>query len=239
MKALALALPLAIASTGFAGLLGGSVYSDATGDLFDNGLTNLDIVSVEMSNDDSFLYISVLLGANLDDTSGGQGWGKYAVGINNMQGGPEVNGNAWGRNIDWMRGITHWSATWADDGGSGVGGEVYHWDGSAWVLDGATYAGSTNIFGDYTGHADGYQRWAISLATLGVGVGDTIQFDVISTGGGGGDPGVDHLSRFDPATPGWGTQSVAGSFLSYTVVPAPGAVALLGLAGLAGRRRRD
>ena len=57
MKALALALPLAIASTGFAGLLGGSVYSDATGDLFDNGLTNLDIVSVEMSNDDSFLYI--------------------------------------------------------------------------------------------------------------------------------------------------------------------------------------
>lgn len=235
MKSLVVALPLAIASTGFAGLLDGSVYSDATGDLFDNGFTNLDIVSVEMSNDDTWLYISVQLGADLDATN----WGKYALGINNMQGGPEVNGNAWGRNIDWMRGITHWTATWADDGGSGVGGEIYHWDGAGWVLDGATWAGATNIYGDGSGHAAGFQRWQIALSTLGVGIGDTIQFDVISTGGGGGDPGVDHLSRFDPATPGWGTQSVAGSFLSYTIVPAPGAFALLGLAGLTSRRRRD
>jgi hypothetical protein len=37
---------------------------------------------------------------------------------------------------------------------------------------------------------------------------------------------------------GWGNPSVAGAFLTYTVVPGPGAFALLGLAGLVSRRRR-
>ena len=220
---------LALAAPSF-----GDMFMDATEDLFDNGFTNLDIMNVELTNDDTWLYISMQLGANLDDTS----WGKYAIGINNNMGGPESNSNGWGRNIDWMRGITHWSATWADDGGTGVGGEIYEYDGTGWALTGATYSGSGNIAGDDSGHAAGFQRWQLSLASLGVGIGDTIAFDVISTGGGGGDPGVDHLSRMDPATPGWGTQSIAGEFGTYTVVPAPGAVALLGLAGLAGRRRR-
>ncbi len=79
--------------------------------------------------------------------------------------------------------------------------------------------------------------WTVSLASLGVGAGQTFYFD-IATSGGGNDPGVDHLSRSDAATPGWGTASTAGGFLSYTVVPTPGALALLGVAGLVGRRRR-
>jgi YidC/Oxa1 family membrane protein insertase len=75
-------------------------------------------------------------------------------------------------------------------------------------------------------------------SSLGLSIGDTFRFDVISTGG-GFDPGVDHLSRNDFATDNWGTQSVGGSFLSYTVIPSPGALALLGMGGLmAGRRRR-
>ncbi|RLS25245.1 MAG: PEP-CTERM sorting domain-containing protein, partial [Planctomycetota bacterium] len=49
----------------------------------------------------------------------------------------------------------------------------------------------------------------------------------------------DHLSRSDIATSGWGSPSTSGTFLGYTTVPAPGAIALLGLAGLAGRRRRS
>ena len=79
--------------------------------------------------------------------------------------------------------------------------------------------------------------FTLSLASLGLSAGQTIYFDV-ATSGGGNDPGVDHLSRSDAATPGWGTASTAGTFLAYTTVPAPGAIALLGLAGLAGRRRR-
>ena len=90
------------------------------------------------------------------------------------------------------------------------------------------------------GHAAGIQHLAVSLAALGLSAGDVLEFDVFTTGG-GADPGVDHLSRIDEATPDWGTTSVAGAFLSYTVqaVPTPGSLALIGLGGLvAGRRRR-
>jgi MYXO-CTERM domain-containing protein len=80
-------------------------------------------------------------------------------------------------------------------------------------------------------------KWTISLAAMGLSAGQTFYFDV-ATSGGGSDPGVDHLSRSTEATPGWGTASTAGPFLAYTVTPAPGAVALLGVAGLVGTRRR-
>jgi hypothetical protein len=76
----------------------------------------------------------------------------------------------------------------------------------------------------------------LSRALMGLTGNGTFTFDVLTTGG-GADPGVDHLSRADQSTPGWGTTSVAGSFLSYTI-PAPGAAGLLALAGLAASRRR-
>ena len=87
-------------------------------------------------------------------------------------------------------------------------------------------------------HGAGVQMWRISLASLNLVIGDTFTFDIITTGGTGGDPGVDHLTRADLATPFWDTQSVAGQFFSYPVVPAPGAIALVGLGGLVAARRR-
>ena len=229
MKNVTMAAVLAAA----AGLAGADVYGDSTGEVFDAGFTHLDISSVTLTNDADFLYISVQTTGDLDNPN----WGKYAIGINNGKDASDA-GNGWGRNIDWGgQTITHWSATWADDGGSGVGGEVYNFNGG-WNLQGATYNGDSNISGDDSGHAGGAQMWAISLATLNLQVGDTMTFDVVTTGGSGGDPGVDHLSRADQSTPFWDTQSVAGDFLSYTVVPAPGAFALLGMGGLVAARRR-
>lgn len=216
-----------------AGLTAADVYNDATGEVFDAGFTHLDISSVSITNDADFLYISVQTTGDLDNPN----WGKYAVGINNGKDASDA-GNGWGRNIDWNgQTITHWSATWADDGGSGAGGEVYNFDGANWVLQGATYNGDANISGDDSQHAAGVQTWALSLATLNLVIGDTFTFDIITTGG-GNDPGVDHLSRADQATPFWDTTSVAGDFLSYTVIPAPGAIALVGMGGLLAARRR-
>lgn len=217
-----------------AGLAAADVYNDATGEVFDAGFTHLDISSVSITNDANWLYISVGTTGNLDTDS----WGKYAIGINNGKDTASA-GNGWGRNIDWNgQTITHWSATWADDGGSGTGGEVYNTDGTSFYLIDATYASGTDIQGDDSMHAAGVQMWAISLSALNLVIGDTFTFDIITTGGTGNDPGVDHLSRADQATPFWDTQSVAGEFLSYTVVPAPGAVALVGMGGLVATRRR-
>ena len=63
----------------------------------------------------------------------------------------------------------------------------------------------------------GVIRVTIPLERIGVDAGDTILFDVASTGPGDGDPGVDHLSNPEQATPWWYVQSVAGPFLSYTI----------------------
>lgn len=207
------------------------VFTDATGDLFDNGFTNLDLVSVTVSNTDTHLFFDILVNADLDATN----WGKYCVAIDSAAGGS--TGNGWGRPIDWSgREIDSWIGTWADDGGSGVGGQVWTYAGS-WSETGS-------ISGDDSGHSAGHQRFSVSLADLGLSIGDTFAFDVISTGGGGSDPGVDHLSSTNPTTTGWGATSYAGTFVNYTVqgstpaVPGVGAIAALGGLGLV-RRRRD
>lgn len=213
-----------------------TVYNDNTGNHLDGGdlhdffasqgFGHLDIVSVTIGNDATNLYVDVQFAGDLDATN----WGKYALAINNGTS-PSDAGNGWGRNIDWNgQTITHWVATWADDGGSGIGGQVWSFDGG-WN-ETAGLAGA-----DDSQHGAGRQIFSVALADLGLAIGDTFLFDFISTGG-GNDPGVDHLSNAAFATDDWGVTSMAGAFMSYTVVPAPGAMALLGLGGLTATRRR-
>lgn len=228
-----------------AGLASADVYSDNTGStdtggdldafFFNQGFNHLDIVDVTVTNDASFLYFDIRLNADIDATT----WGKYVVGMNTGRntGDNSTDPGSWNRNVDWGRGITDFLGTWADDGGSGMGGEFRSWDGAAWGLTDATYIGGGLIGGSDANHASGVQSVWVSLAALGVGVGDTIEFDVFSTGG-GSDPGVDHLSRSDASTNDWSVQSVAGQFLTYRIVPAPGTIALIGLGGLTAIRRR-
>lgn len=227
---------MAAAVAALAGAASADVFNDNSGstndggdlDAFfaDQGFNHLDIVSVTITNDATNLYVDIQLNADLDATA----WGKYALAINNGTS-PSDAGNGWGRNIDWNgQTITHWVATWADDGGTGIGGQVWSFNGG-WSETGSL-AGT-----DDSQHAAGRQIFTVALADLGLGFGDVMLFDVVSTGG-GNDPGVDHLSRADAATNDWGVTSVAGNFLAYTIVPAPSAFALLGLGGLTAARRR-
>lgn len=237
---------VATALVAVAGLASADTYNDnvgnhlAGGDLHDffasQGFNHLDIVSVTVTNDATNLYFDIQLNADINATT----WGKYVVGIDTglNAGVNNTDPGSWNRNVDWGRGITNFLGTWADDGGSGFGGELRSYDGANWSLTDATYLGGGLISGSDAGHGAGVQSVAVNFAALGLSIGDTIEFDVFSSGG-GADPGVDHLSRNTFATDAWGTKSVAGTFLSYTLVPAPGAMALLGLGGLvAGRRRR-
>ncbi|MBO6739390.1 MAG: PEP-CTERM sorting domain-containing protein [Phycisphaerales bacterium] len=228
-----------------AGAASADVYSDNTGNhlaggdvhdfFYSQGFTHLDITMVEVTNDANFIYFDIHVDADIDATN----WGKYIIGLDTGRnaGDNSTDPGSWNRNVDWGRGITDFVGSWADDGGSGAGGELRSWDGAAWNLTDATYAAGTDINADDSGHASGIQRIGLSLASLGLSVGDTIEFDVFATGG-GADPGVDHLSRSDFATDDWANQSTAGDFLSYTIIPAPGSMALLGLGGLAAARRR-
>jgi hypothetical protein len=196
-----------------------AVYTDSTFDLFDNGFDNLDIASVDMSDDGVNLSIAVT-------TRGFQTWTKYMMYFDTAAGG--TTSNAWSRPVDLSgREIEHYIGSWVD--ASSNNSQFVSWTGSAWNWGSEMYL-TNSVSGNTV-------TWTVSLASLGVGAGQTIYFD-IATSGGGNDPGVDHLSRSDAATPGWGTASTAGGFLAYTTVPTPGAIALLGLAGLAGRRRR-
>lgn len=210
-----------------AGLASAGVYNDSTGELFDNGFTHLDIVSVTMTNDASNLYISIQTSGNLDVDS----WGNYMVAIDSGAGG--TADNPWGpRPMDFggvM--IDSWIGTWANDGGSGIGGQVWNF-GAGWSLD-AGLSGS-----DDSQHAAGRQVFSVALADLGLSIGQTIFFDVMSSGTGGGDGGVDHLSNLAQSMAGWGSTSFSSQFHAYTLIPTPSTAALLGLGGLVALRRR-
>ena len=193
-----------------------AVYNDSSFDLFDNGFDNLDITGVNVSDDGTNLSIAVT-------TRGFQSWTKYMMYFDTASGGTTSNG--WGRPVNLTSNIDHYVGSWVDAPSDNV--QFWSFAGGNWNQTGTltnSVSGNTVTF-------------TISLASLGVGAGQTIYFDV-ATSGGGNDPGVDHLSRSDAATPGWGTASTSGDFLAYTVVPTPGALALLGVAGLVGRRRR-
>ncbi|CAG1008258.1 hypothetical protein PHYC_03541 [Phycisphaerales bacterium] len=228
MKTSAVSMAALLALTGVASAQ--VTYNDAAMDLFDNGFAHLDILSVTVSHDATDLYFTITTRGDVSNPN----WGKFCVGIDGP-GGVNDAGNGWGRPINWNgQGIDFWVGTWADNNGGGFGGELRGMDGSGGnVLIDATYTTGTLINGTSTVT----QNIRVSRAPMGLLDGMTFYFDVLSSGGGGGDPGVDHLSRNDPATPDWSVPSVAGAFLPYTI-PTPGALALLGLGGLLVARRR-
>lgn len=210
-------------------------YTDSQNELFDNGFGHLDITSVDVSHDATWITFVVNVRGSIDPNAGGSSWGKYCIGIDTGAAGGDA-ANGWGRNVSWNgQGIDFWVGTWADNGGYGMGGELRQMDGVGGntLLD-ATYTTGTLIQGTTAAFS---QTVKISRAAIGLAGNGSFGFDVLTTGGGGGDPGVDHLSRSDLATTDWSVQSVAGNFATYTI-PTPGAVALLGLGGLVASRRR-
>ncbi len=208
-------------------------YGDAQNDLFNNGFSHLDITSVDVTHNASTITFEINVRGDMNPGTGGSNWGKYMIGIDTGAAGG-ASDNGWTRPINWTggQGIDFWVGTWADNGGYGMGGELRSQPGGA-LLD-ATYttglliSGSTSTF---------KQTITISRAALGLTGNDTFRFDVMSSGGGGSDPGVDHLSRSDLATSDWSVASDSGTLLSYTI-PSPSVLALAGMGGLVAARRR-
>lgn len=196
--------------------LAGFVYSDAQNDLFDNGFANLDIASVAVTNDASNVYFAVT-------TRGFSDWTKYAIFIGDSNGSGSTS-HPWNRPHTLNSNISQFVGSWVDSGSNNQ--QNWSWNGGGWWGQDSTTSNSRS--GDTV-------TFAVSRSAFADGA--TMWFDV-GTSGGGNDPWVDLLSRSDQSTSGWGSGSSSGAFLSYTIVPAPGALALLAVAGLVSRRRR-
>ena len=209
----AIALAAITASTSFA-----DVYTDGS---FDQGPdnSNLDLISVEVTNDESNVFFSVTTREFAD-------WTKYMVFVDSIDdSGADGNNNGWVRNVEMgPAGIDYFMGAWVDNGG---GTALYGWD-DAW----------SSITGGSVVNIDGAANtvtMSISLATLGLELGDSLRFEIGTTGGGEGDPATDLMNGTSAS---WGGVSNFGTLLEYTTVPAPGALSLLVAAGLVARRRR-
>ena len=211
------------------------IFNDATGDI-DPGLATgggtLDLVSLEITNTATDIVFSLTVNGSVNATD----WGKFMIGI--AQGGaPASNGNGWGRPINMDApngGMTRWIGSWVDGGG---GAENRAFSGGSWSLAGATY---NSNFGGFA-LAGNNITYTLSLSSLGLNLGDTFYFDAYSSGGGGGDTAIDALANPGQSVANWDDTytSTGANLFSYTVVPAPAALAVLGAFGLVrGRRSR-
>jgi len=214
----------------------GSTYVDASGDICDSNLSNIDILNATFNNDATNLYLSVAVNADVATAD----WGKYLVFIDSTPSigalsglnGNDPSNNPWNRRVGSPAGMDAFIGSWIDDDAENLN---YTFDGSDW---------NQNESGmpDLSQAASGIVSWTFSLASLGLSQGDTFYFDVATTGRSSNDPAIDFLST-DVIQPGWSDNSVSGLNLTYTVasstaVPGISGLAALAGCGLAGRRRR-
>jgi hypothetical protein len=218
----------------------GVIYNDAIGDI-DAGLSTgdgtLDLVSMEVSHTATDVQFKLTVNGDIDVTD----WGKFMVGIANNKGNGTSTSDGWGRPITMSAngGMTNWLGGWVDGGGGAENRSHEIFD--RWGLTGATYNSNFGNFA-FSGRLQSTITYGVSIASLGMSIGDTFRFDAYSSGGGNGDSAVDALANPNVAITSWGQAYDSGTStsLSYTLtaIPAPGAIALVGLAGLVARRRK-
>lgn len=209
-------------------LHGVQIYTDSTGDVgVNNPPANLDFVSATVSNDATNLTFSLSINADIAGTN----WGKYMIAIDTIPGG-DMESNGWTRPINDPNGMDFWVGSWVDGGG---GVELYSFNGSNWVnIGGATQ--------DLSNAANGQVSYTMPLSSLNLAIGNSFNFDVLSSGGGSTDSAIDSLANPIVTVSDWGIPYSLNPTLSYTVVPEPQTVALLlglGALGFVAWRRRQ
>lgn len=202
MKPLALAAVLATAAALAPSARAQTTYPDATGDVFtDAGGGILDITSVEVSNDTIDLIFKINLAGNPVATD----WGKYMIALDSVEGGA-TTGNGWGRPINMASGVDHWVGVWVDGGN---GGNRFSWDGASWVEQ---TPGNVTVSKDSSSVTVRFP-----YASLGLTVDDAFEFDIYTSGGGGGDGAIDALSTNGIAAGDWGSTFTTENSLTYTI----------------------
>ena len=207
------------------------IWYDPEGDIANVGDANLDMTSLEVTDDGINAYVTLTVADLSAD------WGSYMLfidlpGLENFGYGSGDNDNPWGRDVSGLAGTDFFvgSGSW--------GSEFYHNFGGQWNLLG------DGGFGYYLSDWDTANN-SITWTLSGI-VSDSefygfegVNFEVGTTGGNWGDPAID-LFGGEGVQPGWGQGSASTdwTYYEFSYVPGPGALALLGIAGLVRRRRQ-
>lgn len=163
-----------------------TTYTDSLGDTLATDAI-LDIAAVEVSNNTSDLIFKITLNkANVDPN-----WGKYMVAFDTVPGG-DAAGNGWGRPISMSQGMDFWIGTWVD---TAPNGQLWNWTGSAW-------AGGANGSAGVSTNAN-VVTITVPFANLGLSIGNSFEFDVVSSGG-GNDSAIDSLANPSQTVANWG-----------------------------------
>ena len=135
----------------------------------DTEFTEIDLDSIFVTNDTNKLYF----GIKYDNGA----WGSNQVGIAISTGEPGGTTDPWGRAIAWTN-APHKPDYFAYCNMGNSWQELRNWDDAGSTWDPAVYAG-TNSLGWVNG--TGFEELGLNLSDLGLAIGDTIYFEVIST----------------------------------------------------------
>ena len=180
---------LTVATFGFSARA--RTHGDTAGDIFPPD-TILDITSVEVNNTATLLTFKINLVGNPVATD----WGKYMIAIDSTAG--DTTGNGWGCPISMSSGMDYFVGSWVD---SGNGAEIRKWTGS-WNLQSATY--NPNPDGLAISKDASSVTLSFQFAGLGLALGNSFNFDVYTSGGGGGDSAIDALGNPAQSIANWG-----------------------------------
>ena len=204
----------------------GVVYNDSATDIASNiadagGTAN--ILSCEVSHTATDIQFSLTVNGSVNNTD----WAKFMIGISSPGSAPKTtSGNGWSRPINFSNngGMNYWVGSWVDGGG---GGQLWNNTASGW-------SGPASASIAFSGNN---VTLTVSRAAIGMSGNGTFLFDVYTSGGGGSDGSIDALSTNSVSMANWGDSFTTTNALSYSI-PAPGALTLVGLAGLIARRRK-
>lgn len=193
-----------------------TVFMDSSGDTF-NAIDDphFDLLSVGLSNDETSMHAQVQVAGPID-VGGSTDQARIMFFFDTKPGGS--TGNPWGRSISTNTQADYFLGSWTDNGGGFL---FYEWDGSGWELRHASFNNPAGFDQDLSNDADGIARYTLPLAPMGLSDTDSFTFDVVTTNdrGVGFDPGVDHLSNLNQATPNYDTPSQAGVYPTHTLEP--------------------
>jgi len=211
-----------------------AIFNDTVGDQAGSGNAEVDISSVQVTNDATNLTFKI----NLTGDIAAANFGNYHIGFDTAPGGKTTTGVAWGNPFGISSGMDYWLGSWVNFGG---GSELHQYTG-----DGTSNVWGPTLAGTAVTPAQFSTTITIPLAAMGLVNGSTFKFDVWSTyGQPGGQSAYDALSNpgVAVADPWNGTAYDSGTRVStYTVsVPEPaliGACLAICTMTLASRRRR-